>query len=96
MVSQLTASHLAAPVSQRQKPILMAPAKRRMMFHGISSRSSMSMMPVTKNMIVEIRMMAVLSMGLSAGMKERRAMTVMQVKTMTMAMISCFVMGPRS
>src|SRR6056297_3377220 len=31
MFNQLMASHSAAPVCQRQKPMLMAPAKRRMM-----------------------------------------------------------------
>ena len=48
MVSQLTAIHSAAPVCQRQKPMLMAPANSRMMFQGISSRSLMSKRPVAK------------------------------------------------
>ena len=37
--SQLIASHFAAPVSQRQKPIDMAPENSRTIFQGISSRS---------------------------------------------------------
>ncbi len=63
ITSQFTAIHLAAPVSHRQKPILMAPANRRMIFQGISSRSSRSRMPVMKKRIVEIKIMAVLSIG---------------------------------
>ncbi len=34
MMSHSTAIHWAAPVCHRQKPILMAPLKRRMIFHG--------------------------------------------------------------
>ena len=61
IISHFIASHLAAPVCQRQKPMLMAPAKSRMIFHGISSRSSISRMPVIKKRIVDVKIMAVLS-----------------------------------
>ena len=61
--SQLMAIHSAAPVSQRQKPMLMAPANRRIMFQGTTSRSSISRMPVIKNRMVDNRIMAVLCGG---------------------------------
>ena len=53
IISHFTAIHLAAPVCQRQNPMLMAPAKSRMIFHGISSRSSIFRMPVIKKRIVD-------------------------------------------
>ena len=95
-ISHFTASHLAAPVSQRQKPKLMAPAKRRMMSQGISSRSSTLRMPVIKNKIVDVTMMAVLSKGFRAGIKERRDITRTQDKMIQVATISFLVIGPSS
>ena len=96
MASQLTASHFAAPVSHRQNPMLMAPAKRSMMFHGISSRSLMSRTLNTKKSTVEIRIRAVLSMGSRAGINDLSDITAIQESTMTAARISLPVMGPSS
>ena len=96
ITSQLTASHSAAPVSHKQKPMLMAPAKRRIMFHEISSRSLRSSISRIKNKIVEIRMMAVLSMGSSAGINERNDIVRTQLKIIRAASISFRVTGPNS
>ena len=96
MSNQLTANQLAAPVSHKQLPMLMAPAKSRIIFQGIDSRSSISRMPVIKNKMVETRIMPVLSKISRAGMKERRDITAMQLNTMVAAIISLRVKGPNS
>ena len=49
-----------------------------------------------KNRMVEIRMMAVLSIGFKAGMKDRSAMTRIQAPTMMAALISLRLSEPIS
>ena len=88
MVSQLTAIHFAAPVSHRQKPMDMAPAKSRIIFHGISSRSSMSRILTMKNMIVEHRRIPVLCKLVMAGINDLPEMTTIVITTIMVAMIS--------
>ena len=70
--SQLMASHSAAPVCHRQKPMLMAPANNRMMFQGIASRSWISRMSNTKNKTVATRITADLLKAARAGTKDCR------------------------
>ena len=53
-------------------------------------------MPLIKNRMVEIRMMAVLSIGLRAGMTSRSAMVRMHAPTISAALISLRVSGPIS
>ena len=94
--SQCTASHLAAPVSHRQKPMDMAPAKRRIIFHGISSRSSIFRIFNKKKAIVEQSRIPVLSRLPRAGTKFFKAITTIVETTITVVMISFLLQLPSS
>ncbi|MFO7989276.1 MAG: SLC13 family permease, partial [Desulfotignum sp.] len=69
---QTGASHSAAPVCQRQNPMLMAPANNRIMFQGTSSRSRISRIPTMKNKMVDTSRTAALLNGFNAGIKDCR------------------------
>ena len=94
--SHSTAIHCAAPVCQRQKPILMAPLKRRIIFQGISSSSLTVRTLNKKNTSVEQSRMAALSSTFKAGTKACIDMTAIAPNTMIITNFSSLVMGPIS
>ncbi|EKD35886.1 MAG: hypothetical protein ACD_75C01737G0005 [uncultured bacterium] len=94
--SQFTASHSAALVCQRQKPMDIAPPKSRMIFQGMSSRSSTFRIFRIKNSSVELRRIAVLSMVFKAGTQFFRAISRMTARVIAKVKISFLFQPPNS
>src|SRR4030042_4564947 len=95
-ISHSTAIHSAAPVFQRQKPILMAPLKSRIIFHGISSSSLTVSTLNTKNKRVEQSIIADLSNAFMVGKNDCEIMAKTTPITHTITNFSFLVIGPSS